>query len=139
MAGIASSALIREVQDALTALGVGESGALIGGTWRFGTSTVMADPGSGRFRYDDATPSSVANIAISRFTRSGFDADNALAALALNDRLYVQEEKSAAAFQCWNVTSVVDNSTWFQIEVTSVALGGAIRNNGDSRVGAIFT
>lgn len=136
---IASTAAIREVEDALGVLGVGESGALIGGTWRFGEQTAMADPGSGRFRYDDAVIGSVANIAISQFTRPGFDATNALSALALNDRLYIQEERSAQNFQVWNVTSVVDNTTWFQIEVTAVALGDALGNNADSRVGAIFT
>lgn len=134
----ADQIFVSRVQSALDILGV-NTGALLGGTWRFSDSISMADPGAGRFRYNHGTLGSVTDIAISATTRPGFDASTILGALALNDRLYIQEEKEAGSFQVWNISSVVDNTTWFQITVTSVALGTIPANNKDCVVGAIFT
>jgi len=103
-------------------------GGLLSSEYRFSTSIVAADPGSGRFRYDHATPGSVTEIYIDVQNNNGFDISNILALIADGDRLYIQAT-DASQFQIWNVTAdAVDNTGWFTIAVELVVTGTALSN-----------
>src|SRR5262249_33477566 len=62
--------------DATQALGVKWAALPVSGSavWRFdATQVAMADPGSGKLRFDTATPASAANVALSATTDPGTD------------------------------------------------------------------
>ena len=99
--------------------------ASIAGEWRFSTSTVEADPGSGRFRYDDAVYANVTEIFLSESSFSGGDFANILGLLSAGDRVYIQQQDDAARAALWDVTGpAVDNGTWVSLPVTLVIDGG---------------
>lgn len=111
---------------------------LLSGPWAFSTTTGAADPGAGRLRYDNATPASVTNIYIDQLTDNGGDAQNILAALANGDQLYIQDQRDAANFLVFDITSVTDNTGWFTIAGTVNASGGLPANNRVLTVSARF-
>ena len=100
------------------------AGGLLSGQYRFSTSIVAADPGSGLFRYNSATPASVTEIFIDDLTSNGIDISNILSLITTDDRLYIQSEADSAAFIVFNVTApVTDNTGWFTITGTVEASG----------------
>ena len=109
------------------------NGGLISTQYRFSTSIVAADPGAGRFRYDNATPASVLFIYISDTNDAGVDITNFLIHIADGDRLYIQQQNDASRFQVFNVTGdAIDVGAWFIIPVAIEATGAALANNARS-------
>ena len=109
------------------------NGGLISTQYRFSTLTAAADPGSGRFRYDNAVPASVANIYISDTNDAGVDITNFLTQIAIGDRLYIQQQNDASRFQVWNVTAnAIDVGAWFIIGVDLELEGATLENNARS-------
>ena len=113
----------------------GVNGGLISSEYRFSTATAAADPGSGRFRYDDAVHASVANIYISDTNNAGVDITNFLTQIAIGDRLYIQQENDSSRFQVWNVTAnAIDVGAWFIIGVDLELDGATLANNARSLI-----
>jgi len=91
----------------------------------FDSSTTMADPGSGSIRYNNATPASVTQIAISNTFSGGADIsnfinvwDDATNAVA-KAYLFIRKGGSGTVFQVFKITgAITDNTTWLQIPVT---------------------
>lgn len=109
-------------------------GGLLSGQYRFSTSIVAADPGAGRFRYDNAAYASVTEIFIDDFTNPGVDISNILALITTGDRLYIQGEDDSNEFAVWNVTGPsVDNVGWFTIPV-ELETGGNVLGNNDRTI-----
>lgn len=107
-----------------------ESGATVGMQWRFSTSTTDADPGSGRMRWNNATPASVTALIVSDFTDGGVDVSNILGLIGASFKVYVQEQKDGATALSLDVTGpVVDNTTHFTIPVSVVGSGILPSNN----------
>jgi hypothetical protein len=99
-------------------------GGLLSGQYRFSTSTVASDPGSGLFRYNSATPASVTEVFIDDVTSNGVDISNILGIITTGDRLYIQSEADSAAFIVFNVTApATDNTGWFTLTGTVEASG----------------
>ena len=118
-----------------TAAPAGVNGGLISSEYRFSTSIVSADPGPGRFRYDNAVHASVTEIFIDDFNNNGTDVSNFLALISDGDRLYIQAEADSSAFQVWNVTAdAVDNTGWFTIAVALETDGDTLSNNARSLI-----
>lgn len=100
------------------------AGGLLSGQYRFSTSTVAADPGSGLFRYNSATPASVTQIFVDDITSNGVDISNILALITTGDRLYIQSEADSSAFIVFDVNApTTDNTGWFTIDGTVAASG----------------
>ncbi len=111
----------------------GVNGGLISTEYRFSTSTVDGDPGSGRFRYDDAVHASVTEIFIDDINNQGVDVSNFLAQISAGDRLYIQQENDASRFAVWNVIlDAIDETGWFSIGVSLEADGATLANNARS-------
>lgn len=125
--------------EILTTEEVPLGGGALTGEWRFSTTTTIADPGSGNFRYDSGVIGSVTQIAIAQFTNTGFDAQNILAAIGVGSRLYIQSEDSASEFGVWDVVGTLDNGGWWTIDVTPVATGDLHSNNQRCAVGVVLS
>src|SRR5262245_18298843 len=63
----------------------GPAGEGAGGAFKFSTSTVMADPGSGRLSFNNATIVSSTSIALSKLTNLGTDIAPLLRTLVAGD------------------------------------------------------
>jgi hypothetical protein len=88
-------------------------------TWRYRTDTADADPGSGRFRTNTSTLSTVTEIYISDLTDSGLDVSNFINLVKSGDRIYVQQSDDSTAAAVFTVDSdIVDNTSYFTIPVS---------------------
>ncbi len=110
-------------------------GVSIAGTWRFDTSTSMTAPANSRFRYDNATPASVTQIAIDDDSRQGGDFSNLFNQMKAGDRIYIQQNDTPANFIFVTLTDApTDNTTWFLLDVEVVDSGSLPGNNEDCAV-----
>ena len=107
------------------------SGGLLTSEYRFSTTLTEADPGSGRFRYDDAINANVGEIYLSDENSNGQDLSNLLAGIEIGDRLYVQDEDDDSNFAVWNVVgpAPVDNTGWWTISVVLARDGAVLADN----------
>jgi hypothetical protein len=110
--------------------GGGGGGGLLSAEFRFSTSTVAADPGSGRFRFDTAAYATVTEIFIDDLTDNGVDVSNLLGLISAGDRLYFQVKSEANKFVIFDVIGPsVDNVGWFTIPVDDLFAGDFFANN----------
>ena len=104
----------------------------------FSTTTAMADPGNGNVRFNNATLSSVSQIAIDDLDKNGV---NQSAYIILWDDS-TNTIKGSLVFRTaggdvatFNITGLTDNSGWSQIAVTHVASSGTFSNGEDTFIG----
>jgi hypothetical protein len=117
---------VREDPDAVS------GGSSLQATWKFSTSTTEANPGSGRLRYDNATPASVTKLFINDTTNAGFDISNIFNnILAIGDQMYLQQADNGANFLIVTITGITDNTGWFTLDVTVDDSGSLPQNNRD--------
>jgi len=103
-------------------------------SWKFDSSTSMADPGSGDVRFNNATLASVTALAISANTAdigqpdvSAYVATWGASTSTTKGTITFIDAANGANFAVFNVTAAVtDNTTWLQITVTHNASGGTI-------------
>ncbi len=108
--------------------------------WKYDNNTTMADPGSTLFRLNavvGASPEPTA-IAISDITFKEGDASALIGALGAGDQMYLQNHKDGAERMVFDITSVVDNTTWFQINGTVNTSGNAFSDGKEFFVVAIY-
>ncbi|MCP4377717.1 MAG: hypothetical protein GY794_16265 [bacterium] len=108
--------------------------------WKYDNNTTMADPGSTFFRVNavvGASPEPTA-IAISDITFKEGDASALIGALGAGDQMYLQNHKDGAERMVFDITSVVDNTTWFQINGTVNTSGSAFSDGKEFFVVAIY-
>lgn len=104
--------------------------------FKFDSSTVMGDPGTGDFRLNNATLASVTAIAIdAESSVSGNpDVSDAIATWGqstntIKGQIKISKSGTPATFALYNVTSsVADNTGWLQITVTHVDSNGSFSN-----------
>jgi len=121
-----------DVEAALAELATGGGGASIPSLWKFKDSTVIADPGSGNFRFDSGTPASVTQIAIHNNNGNGADFGGVLNALPIGSQVYIQNQTDATEFILVTIDVITDNTTWVTLDVTVVSSGTIITNNKNS-------
>lgn len=98
--------------------------------WRFSTSTTAADPGSGRFRFDNATPASVTNIYLDSVTQGGLTLDNFLADLSIGEEIGIQQGDDAGKIIVVEISGApVNNTGWWTIPVTVISTVGTLFGN----------
>lgn len=103
------------------------------GIWNYGTSLVMADPGSGNVRTNTAAVVDATQIAISRTTQGGVSAADILGGLAKGDIINAQLKADSTNWVRFTVDAApTNNTTWFLIPVKfSASQGPAIAKNSD--------
>jgi hypothetical protein len=102
----------------------------------FDSSTVMADPGTGEYRLNNATLSSVTAIAIDATSSVSGNPDVSdviatwgASTSTVKAQIKITKEGTPATFAQYNVTAVVtDNTGWLQITVAHVASNGTLTN-----------
>jgi hypothetical protein len=99
--------------------------------YAFASSTTMADPGTGLFRLNNATLSSVTAIAIDATSgQSGNPdvsdrlADWGVGTSTIKGTLTITNGSSPATFVTYSVTAVADNTGWLQFTVAHVDSNG---------------
>lgn len=119
------------VQSAIDEL-QSSSGGLADGTYSFSTSTTVSDPGSGKVRFNSATPANVTNIIISQTTDSGTDALFYFDGLGVNDKILIQRKDDSSSFITGVLTGTpTDNGDWWEIPITIISSGTLPQNNKD--------
>ena len=94
----------------------------------FNTTTAMADPTTGLFRLNNATPASVTAIALDDLTNATGNPDISAFLATWDDstntvkgQLTIVQEDDPTKFMVFNITGLTDNSGWVQLAVTHVA------------------
>ena len=115
----------------LTNADVVTTGNLLGAVampYVFNATTAMADPTTGLFRLNSATPASVTAIAIDDTTNATGNPDiNAFLATwddsssTIKGTLQIVQEDTPANFMTFNITALTDNAGWVQLTVAHVA------------------
>lgn len=105
--------------------------------WDFDSSTTMADPGSADIRLNNATLSSVTQIAISANSGDTGNPDLSDYVATWDDNtnasgrgtILLKKGSANENFAIYNVTgAITDNTSWLQIPVTHVASSGSFSN-----------
>jgi hypothetical protein len=84
-----------------------------------GTTQTMADPGAGKFRFDNATLGSILNIAVSKTDADGGAIGGTMLDMAGvtsvgKGYVAIQQQNAPNKRMIFRVTSAVDNTTWVQ-------------------------
>src|SRR5215467_5602313 len=107
-------------------------GSTTQGIWNFNqTSTdTTTSPTSGRFRTNTGDYATATQIAIHQTTINGIDRSNILRTQKAGDVIKCQDPANANSWCRFIVASTpIDNSTWFQFNVTSDSGGGTAPGN----------
>lgn len=106
-----------------------------------GGSVSMADPGSGNFRLNSASFSTVTAIAFDdNSSEAGFpDVSafiNSFGASTNNPKGYIIVKKAGApaVFAIYSISAVADNTGWSQFTVSHIASSGVLANQDESRI-----
>jgi hypothetical protein len=84
--------------------------------WKYeGTS---GNPSSGEIKANSNNPNLINSIRISDVNDSGADVSNFLAALSTGDTIYLQNIENAGQFGVFDITSIVDNGSFYTFAVT---------------------
>lgn len=107
--------------------------------WEYDTSTTMADPGTGNVRFNNATISSVTQIAVSASSASTGNPDVSDYINVWDDStsspagyLVIRESGAPSTIIVLAVSgTITDNTTWLQIPVTHVSSAGTLSASDD--------
>jgi hypothetical protein len=95
-------------------------------------TTAASDPGAGDMRWNNATQSLATALYFDDITSNGGDASNVFASIVAGDILTLQQKDSAANVQRWIITSALDNTGWWTLNIApSLFEGTNIGNNQD--------
>lgn len=130
VAGVAAN-----VTTVATNISTIESAAVaLGSKWNFAASVTMADPSSGNYRLNNATPASATSLAISAISAGtgspnfrNWIADWDASTTTVKGQLVIRKASAPENYQIFNVTgAVTDNTSWLQMTVAHVASAGTI-------------
>lgn len=110
----------------------GEAGgsAALGETWTFDSATTDSDPGSKKFRFNNATQASSTFVYLNYFSDSGVDTRNVILALNQGDRLYIQDNGDSSKFHmCVLTADPADATTYAKLPITVEDSGSDLTNN----------
>jgi len=133
----ATNAATSATNAANSATSAAASATVVAGNfYTFDTSTTMADPGSAKVRFNNATLSSVTALAFSVNTADTGNPSirnymSTWGSATATTRGYIQIRKvgTPATFAIYGVTAAVtDNTTWEQVTVSHVASNGTFSN-----------
>ena len=96
--------------------------------WEYDVSTVMADPGAGNMRFNNADISLATKMVVSTTTNQGADFRDELLLVSNGSTLSIREFGNFANNIIFTTDAETDNSTWFEVDITvlsSQAFSGA--------------
>lgn len=99
--------------------------------WKFSTSEVASNPGTGYFRFNDDLAGTITNIYLHQSTQGGALVEYFLQNdfISANDSIYIEDTCDPANYFIFSITSVTDNGSYFTIagsmEDAGVALPSA--------------
>jgi baseplate J-like protein len=94
----------------------GGTTGLFTGNWRYDTSTTIADPGTGDFRFDNATDAT--HIAIAKLTHNSVDRGANLMGLEIGDQILTRPTADTNSWRAYIVDeNPIDNTTWVDLTV----------------------
>ena len=96
--------------------------------WTYDASTVMADPGAGNVRFNNANTSLATKLAVSTTTNQGADFRDELLLVTDGSALSVREFGAFQNSLGFTVDTASDGTTWFEVDITvltSQAFSGA--------------
>lgn len=120
--------------SAESALGV------MGLSWDYDTTTSMADPGTGKIRFDTTTFSSMTNMAISGLSNDTGNPDvsdfiaswDQSSTLANRGTIQIRKRGTPATYMTLRLTGdVTDNGAWLQLPVAWISGAGALSASDD--------
>jgi len=112
------TAIALQVKKKPSNLGAG-GGASLADSWIFDAGTADADPGSKKFRFDNATQASATFIYVNKNSNQDVDFGPILLCLASGDRIYVQDLLDVSKFHLCQVTgNPTDATTYVKIPIT---------------------
>jgi len=93
--------------------------------YAFDVATAKADPGSGKLRYNNATPASATEIYIDILDANAVDISAWLAALddstsTIKGRIRVFKKDDSSKFATFNITAITDETGYYTLAVTYV-------------------
>lgn len=121
-----------------TAVGAAPLGP-VGLYFRGSVSSVSdANPGSGYFRWNNATQASATKLYLSKTTGDGFDANGVLRLMGGGQILTIIQADDPSKWQRWLITGTVEASTYYKLSVIRVG-GSASQIDGEgTRVQFMF-
>jgi hypothetical protein len=106
--------------------------------WTFDTATSDVDPGTGKFRFNNATPASITEIYYNDTNASGVDASSILLGMREGNTLYIQQSGDSGRTLIFTVSGVpTDATTYVKVPVAYVDDSSSFIQNGES-AGTIF-
>lgn len=118
---------------ATSATNAAASAGVIGAQWTFDTTVTMADPGTGKIRFNNATVASVTAVAVSATDAESGNPNIRNYILTWDDStnatkgyLVLRKLGTPSTYAIFSVTgTITDNTTWLQLAVTYVSSNGA--------------
>ena len=99
--------------------------------WQFDTGTANSDPGSGKFRFNNANQGLATFIYVSDDTENGADVRNILTALS-SGFIYIQKDDDNDAFHFVSITGASTGATGYvQVPISVDSSGGTALGSGD--------
>lgn len=95
---------------------LGSGGGADGFSWQFDSTTTQADPGSGLFRLNSATTTTVTSIYIDDIAQSGVDSSEFFKDYPIGGYIYIEDKAGNALL--YQVTTVTELTGYFAIGVT---------------------
>jgi len=120
---------------AASATSADNAASAVGAKYTFDNSTSMADPGTGDFRFNNATVGSVTAVSFDATSAdtgnpdlSDFIATWDDSTSTINGHLIFKKSGTPATFAIFTVGAVTDNTGWLQVAVTHVDSNGSWSN-----------
>jgi len=138
----ATSADAASSSAAASAAAAAASANAVADEYVFSDTTSMADPGTGIFRLNNATVSSVTAIAMNDATNATGNPDISSYLTSIDDGtntshlayLTVRHNVTLATYALFSVTGLTDNSGWVEYAVTHVASTGTWSDTDDASI-----
>lgn len=93
-------------------------GASVQVQYQYSNTTTSGDPGAGNFRLNNTTIASATNLFVSQESKAGADLSALLDTLQADDKIYIQRIDDSTERLLIDITSVTDNTTWYDIVFT---------------------
>jgi len=87
-------------------------------SWDFDTLTTDGDPGSGKFRMNNATPASVTEIYFSKTSKQGIDVSNVLLDISSGAEIQIIQSDDVLNYIIGTVGTVVDDTDYVKVPIT---------------------
>lgn len=106
-------------------------------SWNFDTSIVDADPGTGEFRMNNATPASVTYLYLSKTSQQGINVANVLLDLTAGSEIQLIQKSDVLRYLIGEVVSITDATDYVKVEIT-ITDSGTLFASGSEIMSSIF-